>query len=182
MADLGRRFYGIAEIAQAIGVERQLVTVWRRRSSHDMPPPDDELTSGPVWTAATIEPWVIATRARLSNTGTPAGEPVAVLARRYARRLFRLLALLLQEPRNDKEVLRTLSGLGQLHPAIAEAAMASGLDSGARRDLAELAALAQAAADVADGAAPEAELGGFLDRCLPVAPAAARLLSRATTE
>ncbi|MEU7863826.1 hypothetical protein [Nonomuraea sp. NPDC049141] len=182
MVDLGRRFYGIAEIAQAIGVERQLVTVWRRRSSHDMPPPDDELTSGPLWTAATIEPWIIATRARLSNTGNPAGEPVAVLTRRYARRLFRLLALLLEEPQNNEAVLSTLSGLGQLHPAMAEAAKASGLDSSSRRDLADLAALAQAAAGVADGAAPEADLSGLLDRCLPAAPAAARLLSRATTE
>src|SRR4051812_23192452 len=86
-----RRFYGIAEIAEALGVDRQLVTVWRRRSSHQMPPPDDELSSGPLWTAATIEPWIATTRARLAaEAAERAGAPDPRLVRQAVRRLFRL--------------------------------------------------------------------------------------------
>ena len=53
-----RELYGIAEIADALGQSRQLVTVWRRRRTRGMPEPDAELASGPVWRGATIEPWI----------------------------------------------------------------------------------------------------------------------------
>jgi hypothetical protein len=33
-------FYGIAEIADAMGLSRQLVAVWRKRRSHGIPEPD----------------------------------------------------------------------------------------------------------------------------------------------
>src|SRR6185312_8290976 len=62
-----RRYYGIAEIADALGVDRQLVTVWRRRSSHGMPDPDEELSSGPVWDGVRVEQWIAATRTRLDQ-------------------------------------------------------------------------------------------------------------------
>src|SRR3954452_14701988 len=94
-----RRFYGIAEIADVLGIDRQLVTVWRRRSSHGMPAPDEELSSGPLWTAETIEPWIAATRARLQAEAT-GGRPAALRPgqlRQAVRRLFRLVALLLED-------------------------------------------------------------------------------------
>jgi len=46
-------FYGIAEIAEALGLNRQLVTAWRRRRSHGIPEPDAELSSGPIWRGET---------------------------------------------------------------------------------------------------------------------------------
>jgi predicted DNA-binding transcriptional regulator AlpA len=50
------KLYGIAEIAQALGVSRGLVAQWYRRGK--LPEPDARLAMGPVWTAATIEPWI----------------------------------------------------------------------------------------------------------------------------
>src|SRR5690242_11489697 len=112
-----RRFYGIAEIADALGIDRQLVTVWRRRSSHGMPAPDEELSSGPLWTAETIEPWITATRERLA-AGTRTGAPDPARVRQAVRRLFRLVALLLEdEPRPDV-IKRALDDLGRSHAAL----------------------------------------------------------------
>lgn len=100
----GRRHYGIAEIADALGLNRQLVTVWRRRRSWDMPEPDDELASGPLWLAATIEPWIERMRAR---QGTDAAEPLGgTLARRVGRRLCRLTALLLEDSPREQLIAR----------------------------------------------------------------------------
>lgn len=50
------RVYGVAEVAAAIGKTPGLVAQWHRRRK--LPPPDDHLASGPVWHAATIEPWI----------------------------------------------------------------------------------------------------------------------------
>jgi hypothetical protein len=50
------RHYGVNEIAQAIGVSRWLVAQWRRRGK--LPKPDQMLSTGPIWHAGTIEPWI----------------------------------------------------------------------------------------------------------------------------
>lgn len=107
---MGRRFYGIAEIAEALGIDRQLVTVWRRRSSHNMPRPDDELAAGPLWLAETIEPWIRLTRARLaSEIGGRAVSPDQLKA--VTRRTLRLAALLLEEPQRRAEILAAAAAL-----------------------------------------------------------------------
>jgi hypothetical protein len=48
------KLYGIAEIARALDTDPGLVGKWRER--HELPPPDAELATGPVWLADTIEP------------------------------------------------------------------------------------------------------------------------------
>jgi transcriptional regulator with XRE-family HTH domain len=100
-----RACYGIAEIADALGVGRQLVAAWRRRRSHGMPEPDEELASGPVWLGRTIEPWIDQLPAR------PTGpEPVnQAEVHRIARRLLRLLALLLEDPPRAALVARAVA-------------------------------------------------------------------------
>ncbi|HEU0242236.1 MAG TPA: hypothetical protein VFR11_23690 [Micromonosporaceae bacterium] len=103
--------YGIAEIADSLGVGRQLVAVWRRRRSHGMPEPDAELASGPVWLANTIEPWMHALPVR------PTGERVAATAaevRQLARRWLRLLVLLLEERPRLELVARALADVREL--------------------------------------------------------------------
>jgi hypothetical protein len=50
------KFYGITEIAEAIGQRRDTVSMWRTRGK--LPQPDAVLKMGPVWTAASIEPWI----------------------------------------------------------------------------------------------------------------------------
>jgi len=71
-----RKVYGIAEIAQALGVKRQTVAQWHHRGK--LPPADEELSMGPVWFAETIEPWiklqmeVEATRRRAQMAGDKA--------------------------------------------------------------------------------------------------------------
>lgn len=157
-----RRFYGIAEIADALGIDRQLVTVWRRRSSHGMPPPDEELSSGPLWTADTIEPWIAATRERLA-AGPRTGAPDPVRVRQAVRRLFRLVALLLEdEPRVDV-IKRALDDLGRSHVALSP--------GDGRRGMPELLALTQKAAEQPDADA-------LLAECLQVVPQAIKLLGR----
>src|SRR5690242_18660766 len=113
-----RRHYGIAEIADALGADRQLVTVWRRRLSRGMPPPDDELAAGPLWVAATIEPWIEETRARLARERPDSGPPSPRLIRQAARRVLRLTVLLLEEDPHRQSVARALQALGQLGPEL----------------------------------------------------------------
>jgi predicted site-specific integrase-resolvase len=48
--------YGIAEIAETLGVTRNLVALWHHRGK--LPPPDQVLKAGPVWTGETIGPWL----------------------------------------------------------------------------------------------------------------------------
>jgi len=50
------KLYGVAEIAMALGVDRRKVAMWRTRGK--LPPPTQVLSTGPVWTAADIEPWI----------------------------------------------------------------------------------------------------------------------------
>jgi len=172
-----RRYYGIAEIADALGIDRQLVTVWRRRSSHGMPAPDDELSSGPLWLAATIEPWISLTRARMEAEATAQGAEhlTPAMARRTARQLFRLTELLLEEPRVAEALAQCLRELGELHQPLATAAGAVG---GSRRGLADLAALARMAGQLADRVDATRNLDDLLAACLQVVPHAARLLTR----
>jgi hypothetical protein len=157
-----RRFYGIAEIAETLGIDRQLVTAWRRRSSHGMPPPDEELSSGPLWTAATIEPWISATRARL-GAGDRAPDPL--LVRQAVRRLFRLVAILLEEAPRQELLKRALSDLRQCQEALTG------------RGAPEFAAMTRAAEELA--AAPEAvdRQRELLGECLRAVPHAIRLVS-----
>lgn len=128
--DRRRRYYGVAEVADALGLNRQLVTVWRRRRSWGMPEPDDELASGPLWRGPTIEPWIEATRARLAAEATDGAAPLAPdAARRAGRRLLRLLALLLEDAPRAALVARALRDLEQAEPAVAAAAPAPGRDA-----------------------------------------------------
>ena len=103
--------YGIAEIADALGVGRQLVAVWRRRRSHGMPEPDAELASGPVWLADTIEPWMHALPVRPAGERAPA---TAAEVRQLARRWLRLLVLLLEERPRLELVTRALADVREL--------------------------------------------------------------------
>lgn len=58
------KLYGIAEIAEALDVDRHLVAQWYRRASQDLaggmdlPRPDAVLAMGPVWFGKTIAPWI----------------------------------------------------------------------------------------------------------------------------
>lgn len=154
-----RRYYGVAEVADALGLNRQLVTVWRRRRSWGMPEPDDELASGPLWRGATIEPWIEATRTRLAAEASGAAPLTADAARRVARRLLRLLALLLEDVPRAALVARALRELEQAEAPITAAAPSPGRDA----LLGGLAAL-RAAADGGSGpllAAALAGLGGM---------------------
>ena len=56
--------YGVVEIAAKIREDRYKVAQWRQRSTHGMPQPDIQLKMGPVWLAATIEPWIRAMQKR----------------------------------------------------------------------------------------------------------------------
>jgi transcriptional regulator with XRE-family HTH domain len=103
--------YGIAEIADALGVGRQLVAAWRRRRSHGMPEPDAELASGPVWLGHTIEPWIEALPVRPSGGPPPATDAEV---RQLARRSLRLLALLLEERPRIQLVTRALTEAREL--------------------------------------------------------------------
>jgi hypothetical protein len=66
-----RETYGISELAVALGVTRTMVTLWRYRQAHGLagsrglPKPDEDLAMGPIWRAATIEPWLAQVRAEL---------------------------------------------------------------------------------------------------------------------
>src|SRR3954447_8294247 len=126
---VGRRFYGIAEIAEALGVDRQLATVWRRRSSHGIPRPDDELAAGPLWLAETIEPWIRVTRARLQ--AERGGQAVTLdLLRTVTRRMLRLAALLLEEAPRVPEIRTAAAAVQKLSASLpARPAHGAGTDS-----------------------------------------------------
>jgi hypothetical protein len=49
-------FYGISEIAEAIGARPETVAQWYRRGK--LPPPDAVLKMGPVWIGRTIGSWL----------------------------------------------------------------------------------------------------------------------------
>lgn len=113
-----RAFYGIAEIAEALNLSRQLVTVWRRRRSHGIPEPDAELSSGPIWRGETIEPWIEAVRSQRDQSDS--AQPLdPELALRACRRLLRLAALLLEQPIRVRLLSQALGEIRELLPVVA---------------------------------------------------------------
>ena len=52
------RIYGVAELAEACGVEPRRVAAWLVRGSYDIPAPDVRLRATPIWYASTIEAWI----------------------------------------------------------------------------------------------------------------------------
>ena len=113
-------FYGITEIAASLDLDRQLVTVWRRRGSHAIPQPDAELSNGPIWKGDTIEPWIDAIRG-----GRDSGEAQKDLrpeeAMRACRRLLRCTALVLEYPVRATLLSRSLADAREIMPIVAEA-------------------------------------------------------------
>lgn len=117
-----RRYYGITEVAEALGQARTLVTVWRRRGSWGMPPPDDELSAGPIWRGETIEPWIDLTRVRIArDEGAPA-PPGPALVRRVVRRSLRLAALVLEEEQRHSLLTRATAELVETRDDVAATA------------------------------------------------------------
>lgn len=115
-----KAFYGIAEIADALGLNRQLVTAWRRRRSHGMPEPDAELSSGPIWRGETVEPWIDHVRNR--RTGD-ADQPItAEFAFRAGRRMLRLAAILLEQPVRPRLLSQAMTEARELLPTLDAAA------------------------------------------------------------
>ncbi|GAA0588693.1 hypothetical protein HPO96_03225 [Kribbella sandramycini] len=114
-----KAFYGIAEIADALGLNRQLVTAWRRRRSHGIPEPDGELSSGPIWRGATIEPWIDVVRAQRDAPAQPISPEFALKA---GRRMLRVAALLLEEPIRLKLLSQSLAEARELLPIADDAA------------------------------------------------------------
>jgi hypothetical protein len=119
-AELSRKaFYGIAEIAEALGLNRQLVTAWRRRRSHGIPEPDAELSSGPIWRGETVEPWIDRVRDRRETSSQPVTGEVAMKA---GRRMLRIAALLLEQPIRLRLLSQALAEARELIPLVDEAA------------------------------------------------------------
>ncbi|WP_112245553.1 hypothetical protein [Kribbella monticola] len=115
-----KAFYGIAEIAEALGLNRQLVTAWRRRRSHGMPEPDAELSSGPIWRGETVEPWIDLVRDRREDEG---GRPLSPeVALRAGRRMLRIAALLLDQPIRTRLLSQALAEARELLPLVDSAA------------------------------------------------------------
>ncbi len=160
-----RAYYGLAEIADALGLSRQLVTVWRRRRSHDIPEPTAELSSGPIWEGAAVEPWIDRMRARRGEGEAAPLSPE--LAARLARRALRLLALLLEEHPRPHLLAQAVAAVRELEPAVE----ATPADDDGRHARTVLAALAGESAP----AAVRARLVGVL-------PALAQLARTANPE
>lgn len=167
---VGRQHYGIAEIADALGVDRQLVTVWRRRRSRGMPEPDDELAAGPLWLAATIEPWIATTRHRLDLEGSPeAAGNKAVLPAQALRRYLRLTVLLLEERLRPGHLGRAARDLAELVPALEQLVAQDGAGADSVGALLEVARIAgQSVSALADG--DEVASAEALRVCIRVLP------------
>jgi predicted DNA-binding transcriptional regulator AlpA len=63
-ADTPRRIYGIAEIANELGVRRETVAQWHNRNQ--LPKPDEQLGMGPAWLAETLRPWLDSKKAQIA--------------------------------------------------------------------------------------------------------------------
>ena len=170
----GRQHYGIAEIADSLGVDRQLVTVWRRRRSRGIPEPDDELAAGPLWLAATIEPWISATRRRLAMESPGAEGKRSVLPAQALRRYLRLTALLLEEQLRPGYVGRAARDLGELVPALEQLVADDATAANCLDGLVELARVAgHSVSALSDG--DEVASGDLLRHCIRVLPELAPL-------
>ena len=70
---LAVKLYGIAEIANALEVDRHLVAQWYRRSSRnlsggmDLPKPNAVLSMSPVWTGQTLNSWLRVMKRKLKE-------------------------------------------------------------------------------------------------------------------
>ncbi|MFI5693283.1 hypothetical protein ACIA58_15670 [Kribbella sp. NPDC051586] len=114
-----KEYYGLAEIADALGLNRQLVTAWRRRRSHGIPEPDGELSSGPIWRGATIEPWIDVVREQRDAPAQPISPELALKA---GRRMLRVAALVLEDPIRLKLLSQALAEARELLPVVDDAA------------------------------------------------------------
>lgn len=162
-----RGFYGLAEIADALGLSRQLVTVWRRRRSHGIPEPDAELSAGPIWRGETIEPWIDEVRGRreMSESAQPL-DPTQAL--RACRRMLRLAALLLEQPVRVRLLSQTFGELRELLPVVAASAEDE-LGHAVRRMLAPL-------DGVATGVGTAELTGSLRERVLETLPAVSEVV------
>jgi transposase-like protein len=115
-----KAFYGIAEIAEALGLNRQLVTAWRRRRSHGMPEPDAELSSGPIWLGSSVEAWIDQVRERREGADDQPLSPE--VAFRASRRMLRIAALLLDQPIRPRLLSQALAEARELLPLVESAA------------------------------------------------------------
>jgi predicted DNA-binding transcriptional regulator AlpA len=61
---MARKIYGIAEIAEELGVRRETVAQWHNRKQ--LPDPDEQLGMGPAWLAKTIRPWLEKKKAQIA--------------------------------------------------------------------------------------------------------------------
>src|SRR3569833_514523 len=147
-----RELYGIAEIADALGQSRQLVTVWRRRRTRGMPEPDAELASGPVWRGGTIEPW-IDDQIRLAGRDDGSVPLAPATVQKIGRRLLRLVALLLEENRRPRLIQQALREAADLVPAVAAA-----------EQTATAVALLKVMSPLSAGEAPDTLLAALVER------------------
>lgn len=51
-----RKVYGVAEVARIVGQKRKKILRWVKKGR--VPAPSDWLSTGPVWLAEIIEPWL----------------------------------------------------------------------------------------------------------------------------
>ena len=176
------RLYGLGEIAAAIGERPGTVSAWQSRGTNAMPPPDQRLSSGPVWFGATIEPWMAA-RAQPALPSAMEADLLLVpvldesFLRRLLRRHLRATALLLESPpRRPALIARALRDLEDLEGECEQAASeARGPLARALRDEAELVGRL---AEVRRRSEREARPTGQVQRARHVSPG----LDRAYTE
>jgi len=173
----GRRLYGIAEIAAALAVDRQLVTVWRRRSSRGMPSPDFELAAGPVWWDTTIEPWISRTRTLLAGQGSGRRATPALIST-ATRRMLRLAAILLEQPRALPRISDATTPLEELVPQLVH--LPEEADA-TRRTLREVARLTEDLRVVLSRRDAAEDLDDIAARCLNLVSLLTRMVSPGAT-
>lgn len=62
-------YYGVREIADALGEDPRVVSNWWRRGK--LPEPSARLYMGPMWTAAAIRPWIRKRKRAQKKVATP---------------------------------------------------------------------------------------------------------------
>jgi len=76
-------FYGLAEIADAIGISRNLARQWLRRGK--LPAPTARLAMGPLWTGRVIERFIEEHRGHMAGESSAAKKRRSQLRRSSAR-------------------------------------------------------------------------------------------------